>query len=477
MNPTIQGNGSYGVVYSNPRLPYLKKFKFFKKYYDLDNNDNSSMDNNYNIDNNKDDNSDDNNETDNSDEEYENEDESDYEYDNYDNDNFLKNEVSKVFFSYKIYKNEKKEYIYILSNYNIPDEYFNSPLNYGSVNKDYIINNVSSFNYFSYEKKFKNVYSQYLKSKYQITSLKGIKLEDYDIYNNFEINKNILFAVNYLNNNNYLYDDLKYDNLLIFDDTIKIIDFSTLLHIDDINLKSFKNSMLNTIFYHIYNPILNVLLYYYIYANENNYLSIDTIIQNIVRLQNYDDDNLHYINYNKNLVKNTYDFIIKIDNKNNKNKYFKKIFKNIYFYLYQQDTKKYYKSILNKFIKYFKNKYNNNYDILKELILRINNYSLGIIFLQYLHDYLNNRKMEELINNKIFIYKLFDIFKLCCLQFDINNGDNSDYESEEDSSDNNIKKNDFHYNNFHYNYFCNDNINNIEILDIDFNEVIDRFMN
>ena len=53
--------------------------------------------------------------------------------------------------------------------------------------------------------------------------------------------KYILLAVKFLNDNNYLFDDLKSDNLLFFNNKIKIIDFSTLIHINDINLKIFKN--------------------------------------------------------------------------------------------------------------------------------------------------------------------------------------------------------------------------------------------
>jgi hypothetical protein len=205
--------------------------------------------------------------------------------------------------------------------------------------------------------------------------------------------------------------------------------------------------MLITVFYHIYNPILNTLLYYYIHLNENNFISIDSIIHNINIIKKY-DDNINYILYSKNLVKNTYDLITKIDKKNNINK----IYKDIYFYLYQKNQDNYYNIILNKFIQYFNNKYNNNINnIIKELISRINIYSLGIIFLEYIHTYPYQKKYDN-----IFINELFDIFKLCCLQFNIINNDIND-------------------NKLSLNYICEDSIDNIEILDVDIDTIIIKF--
>ena len=86
--------------------------------------------------------------------------------------------------------------------------------------------------------------------------------------------------------------------------------------------------MLITVFYHIYNPILNALLYYYIHLNENNFISIDSIIHNINHIKKY-DDNINYMLYSRNLVKNTYDFITKNDKKSNIKKFIK-IFTSIY---------------------------------------------------------------------------------------------------------------------------------------------------
>ena len=430
MIPTIEGNGTYGVVYSNPRLPYLKKFKFYKKIInnennncDIDTSNNSDIDNNDDLSNGEED------------------------KDDYNSDDFLKNEVSKLFFDFDCYQTELQEYIYILSNYNIPSEYFNIPLNYGITNKKFIFNNSTLFNYLKTKKKIKDIYLLYLKSKYQITYLKGIKIEKIDIYNNFNKNENILFAVKFLNNNNYLFDDLKNDNLLFFNNKIKIIDFSTIIHINDITLTKLKKSMLTTVYYHIYNPIFNSLLYYYAHLNENKFISVYNIIKNINYLEK-DDDNINYIFYSKNLVKNTYDFITIFDKINN----IKKNYKDIYFYLYQENKDNYYNIILNNFIEYFNNKYNNNINnIIKDLISRINIYSLGIIFLEYIHTYSYQKP-----NNNIFINEIFDIFKLCCLQFNIINNDNND-------------------NKLSLNYSCNDIIDNIEILDINIDNIIDKF--
>lgn len=448
--PTIEGNGTYGVVYSNPRLPYLKKYKFYKKSNNNDNNANNDIDSNNDTDSNSDNDTytdiDSNGDAD-----------TDVDNDDYNSDDFLKNEVSKVFFDFECYQTESQEYIYILNNYVIHDDYFNIPLNYGITDKKYIFNNLEFFNYLKNKKKLKDIYRLYLKSKYQITYLKGIKLDKIDIYNNFSNNENILLAVKFLNDNNYLFDDLKSDNLLFFDSKIKIIDFSTLIHINDITISKFKESMLTTVFYHIYNPILNTLLYYYIHLNENNFISIDNIIHNINHIKKY-DANIDYILYSRNLVKNTYDFITKNDKKSN----IKKIYKDIYFYLYQKNQDNYYNIILNKFTEYFNNKYNNNINnIIKDLISRINIYSLGIIFLEYIHRYPYQKTYDN-----IFINELFDIFKLCCLQFNIiNNSNNSN--DRNDCNDRNNK--------LSLNYICEDNIDNIEILDVDIDTIIIKF--
>jgi hypothetical protein len=112
MNSNIEGYGSYGIIYSTPRLPYSIKYNFSKKILDNFFEEPFPYIEDYSSDDNKDD---------------------------YKSDNFLKNEASKVFFDTESYDIELGEYIYVLSNYNIPDEYFNKPLNYGLINKKYII--------------------------------------------------------------------------------------------------------------------------------------------------------------------------------------------------------------------------------------------------------------------------------------------------------------------------------------------------
>ena len=410
MSGIIEGYGTYGIIYSKPRLPYIVKYKFNKESFEepfpyIDENisevNRDNYENNY----------------------YEN---NNYENNNYENDNFLKYEASKVFYDTEYYEVELAEYIYILKNYNIPDEYFNKPLNYGSINKKYIINNITKFNYNKEKFKKKNIYYTYLYAEYQITFFKGINLDKIDIFNNFKKTENILYATKFMNENNLIFDDFKKDNIIIVDGKMKFCDFSSIINMTDLNLNILQKSNLKTIFYYIYNPILNILLCYYISIKENNIIIIDEILNNI-KIDEKNSQNIDYIDYNKRLINKIYNFSKKLDRSNN----IGNIFKNIYFYIDRNiKSEDYYKIIILKFIEYFNNKYEDNTELkIVELISRINIYSLGIVFLQYMDLYIDQNQKY----NKVFFKNLFEIYKLCSLQFNIVNNENSD-----NNNDNNI---------------------------------------
>jgi hypothetical protein len=385
MSGIIEGHGSYGIIYSNPRLPYIVKYNFYKENFE------DFLEEPY---------------------PYIEENISDVNKDNYENDNFLEYEASKVFYDNESYESELEEYIYILNNYNIHEEYFNKPLNYGSINTNYIINNITKFDYNKSKFNRKKIYYTYLNSKYQITFLKGYSLDKIDIFNNFKKTENILCATKFMNENNLIFDDFKKDNIIIVEGKMKFCDFSSIINSADLNLNIFHKSMLKIIFYYIYNPILNILLYYYVSIKYNNIVIIDDLLNNI-KIDYKDDQNIDYIDYNRNLLNKIYNFTKKLDNSIN----IGNIFRNIYFYCDRTNKNKdYYKIIILKFIEYFNNKYEDNTELkIVELISRINIYSLGVVFIQYMSLYIDQNEKY----NKVFFKNLFEIYKLCSLQFNI----------------------------------------------------------
>lgn len=360
----IEGYGTYGIVYSSPRLPYSKKYNF----------DNSLVDDIM-------------------------------------DDNFLYNEVSKVFFDVDYYKDEMINYCFILEKYILKDIYFNVPLHYGIIDYDYVKEYKNK--YYFHENIFENYYYlNYEKvSKYQITFLKGYKINDLN-FNDFILKiMNVVKAVKFLNDQNYLFNDLKIENLILIDNVIKICDYSSLRHIDDIDLDFFSSSILKTIFYYPYNPILNKLLYYYLFQNKYNRKLDMNILLNEIDEEYHDEKSYNYLKFNKKIIKKIdeiYNYEIEI---NSLKFYSKDIIKDIYFYFYKNSKKirnNYYSIYLNKFIKYFDEKYINNYDKIKDIISRINIYSLGIIFIDYLKKNIDDDKKNKII--QIFIKCILQIF-------------------------------------------------------------------
>jgi serine/threonine protein kinase len=279
------------------------------------------------------------------------------------------------------------------------------------------------------------------------------------MYNNFKKIENILYAIKFMNENKLIFDDLKKDNIIIVNDKMKFCDFSTIINMKDLDLNTLNKSMLRTIFYYIYNPILNILLYYYISVKENNVVIIDNIINNI-KIDQRNKENIDYINYNKRLISKIKSYTKELDISIN----IKNIFKNIYFY-YLRD-KNNYKIIITKFIEYFNNKYEDIELIISELISRIHIYSLGIIFLQYIDLYIEQKNKEC---DKIFLKKCIEIYKLCSLQiniFDDNNDNNENNEDKNDIDENYIDENDIDEND---NIYVSDI--NIEIIINKFNEI------
>jgi len=341
-------------------------------------------------------------------------------------------EVSKVFFDEKDYKNEYNNYIKIINVYKINPDYFNFPLNYGTINKSDISRNTNIYNEIW---SCKN--NKYLECNHHITFRKGIKIFKNNNSIDFLIKLlNILDAIKYLNENCFLFDDFKMENILEVENVFKISDFNSLIKFDEITYDIYCNSEkkgtymscnMDCIFYYIYSPILNKLVYYYLCEEEDLEVNFNDIINDILKYYK-NEDFISYLDYLKNIViflrvhcKN--ELFVNLDCykkenhsyiKCNVNISIKDILSNLFFYLDMTDKNK---KILcyNLFFKVLHNYLEITYEknlkkIINNLFERINIYSLGILFANILTEKLNNLHL-----NKDFFRDLFEIIAMCCL--------------------------------------------------------------
>lgn len=357
----MEGQGSYGSVYSKPRFPFYTKYNFNKIRILEDDKLDKLMTN---------------------------------------------NEVSKIFYDIDFYTTEKNGYIDILK-YDLPDILFNKPLHYGIININLIYKSSIYTIKWGEGDLFKKIIDR---CYYQITFPRGTL-----IYNNNSLtikefyNKsfNLLSFIKYLNDNDFIYDDFKISNLLEIDGIYKISDFSTLIKVNIINKDIYDELYLSTCSYCIYLPIINDVIYKYlnninkIYFKEDTFNDnknyIDTLINSII---NNIDDYILYVEFknidNNNIKINIIDILKEIkkyrSSKNNNDRYFI------------------------EFTNYLNNKYENNVsEILKDLSKRINLYSLGITLLN-IFNYKKNFLYEP-FNENSFQTKLFEIISYSCLNF------------------------------------------------------------
>lgn len=389
----LEGIGTYGAVYSSPRLPYITNEKY--DFYGKKLNESKFL-----------------------------------------NDSIQKNEVSKVFFDEVDFEDEKNKYILLLSEINLVNDYFNIPVAYGNIDIDFIKRNVEK-NSQNKTKIYTNKWSEKNNTfKYevkQITFKKGYNLNDNNINSFYEKFKNILLSIKFMDTNNLIFDDLKIDNMIEIDDKFKISDFSSIIQLSKI-IKKYEKSYLDSIFYYIYSPVLNSLIYYYYNIKINGSLiSLKDIINKIYKIKN---NSIEYLTYSKNLfykIKeiislssfnitlhvekvNLNDISKNLENFQNLKKFKKnkiiEITKSAYDYIEiltdQINIDKY----LDKYINYLNLKYDNDINlILYELFKKINIYSTGICIFNFLQ-----KKLNEINKNNIKLVKyLIEIGILCTI--------------------------------------------------------------
>lgn len=332
----MEGKGTYGIVYSNPRFPFFMKYNFLLEEI---NNDDESIENLNN-----------------------------------------KNEVSKIFFYYEDYLFEKNNYI-LLCKYNLPDIYFNKPIHFGFIDKENVINSITyTYDWSGYKYDFKKII---LNVPFQITFPKGkniftnyeLKIEDF-----YKKSLNMIYCIKYLNDNDFIFDDFKISNIIEVDEIYKVCDFSSILYINDLKVK-YKETCLYSYFYYIYSPILNQTLIYFLKNGDYEYQEI------------YDEDYYYNYKYIKNIIYQLYitfkkysldiDFIEIIENKTIKISILN-IFKLLIKFRKEKNNNKYF---FKKFIEYLNSKYkDDNYKKIQDIIQRINLHSLGMYFLSIFNE-------------------------------------------------------------------------------------------
>ena len=247
----LEGYGSYGIVFSNPRLPYYIKKDF--------NNKNNNI--KFNL------------------EQVENITTEELNFNNLKK----KKEVSKLFKSKKLFLEELIKYKSLIELNILDNNHFNIPLNYGIINANY---NKSKYNvkWLELNKKLNNYYIFFNKNKtiniknniydfltyYQITFNEGKQINKNSMCDFIQKFKNIIEGVDILSKNNLFYDDLKINNILEVNGLFKISDYSSIFNMNNLNVNIFNSCYLYYLKYYIYLPIYNLIIYYYLY-NNNDY--------------------------------------------------------------------------------------------------------------------------------------------------------------------------------------------------------------
>ena len=343
--------------------------------------------------------------------------------------------------------------------------YFMLPLKGGILEKDKFINkyncndNDNNYNYkwLSESNSTIKIFNSLLNSPndiYQIIYEKGDKIPK-EINTFINGMKNIFEIIIISNNFGFFFDDIKIQNLVLHDNKIKMIDFSCPINTNnsyDKLVKQFVNSKLSYIYYFPYPIITNIILYqqinmikligttgskinYFSLLNfqsieyENNLIYILKLIKKILDIYNN-----YFSTYKKEIKLLNYNHILKIKTKEDIEKYSE--YKNI-------SIKDFCFSIMELLFdspKQNKYEYKNNQDLINDIFINynklinqlfsnekekidkiifllknINLYSFGFIFIEWI--YYNITSYNDIISNNDSIEKIFDIIILSCTNY------------------------------------------------------------
>lgn len=355
----IEGKGTYGIVCSSPRLPYLEIYNFDK----------IKILNDETI------------------EDVEN-----------------KNEVSKIFYNIENYKDERDKYIQ-LNLYNLPNLYFNKPIYYGEIS----INKISKLDYSLKKYILMNPFQITFQRGEIVSSIKNLSIEDF--YIKIE---NLFYLIKYLNDNSFINDDLKLQNTIYINSLFKIIDYSSLINLSNISEEIFESSFLAYFSYYTYLNILNISFI--------NIITERNEVNEHYSKKNYDKEEYEYnkeylcniLSLIFNIFRNKSFTIILVDNLTNKNIEINllRFLNEIKDYKYNNIKNIYYNNI---FHHYLNNKYGNNKkEKLENIAKRINCYAFGILLL---NSFINIDSFLDIDLSNSFQIKILKLAMYLCLNF------------------------------------------------------------
>ena len=315
-------------------------------------------------------------------------------------------QVSKRFITDKKFIQEAKNYRDMLQYYKesiIPD-YFNIPLKFGKIFIGQMENRSDI-----YTDEWYNGTKDKIMSEYQITFMKGNSITSISLnyfYSNYMLK--LLYAVKYLLDKNLIFDDLKLDNMALFKDNVKFIDFSGIYKYNDLK-ENYNNSILKICFYNIYYPVFNILLTYYLTDEAER--DMNELHKKIKKLKMNKKNSIVYIDIKIDIIIKVFNFMKNINPLAEFN--IDGNFINI------NDIQKYIigmpsLNFCNTLKKYLDKKHKgdiNDINKINELLQRITIYSLGYTIFTLL----SIRPLSELS-----IYKLTFIINFacqCCCQF------------------------------------------------------------
>jgi len=180
-----------------------------------------------------------------------------------------RDEVSKVFYSYRGYYNEVTRYTILHSNYDFPHNLFSYPIDHGRISKREIQDHEIVYN-----EEWSNGDDVYREATHQIIYPRCrsiFTLHDLDKY--IICFEKIIQTVEFFTQHQLVFDDFKNQNLLLLggEDCMIVSDYSSIVSLDDfIEPSIFYKSNFKSRYYYIHSPILNTLLCQMI-RNEETY--------------------------------------------------------------------------------------------------------------------------------------------------------------------------------------------------------------
>lgn len=430
----LEGIGSYGIVLSSPRIPIINE-----KYEDIINLDEVSKLLIYNK-----------------------------------NKKYYPETYENIVKTYDNVIKLAKEYSHIFC-----DDNFILPIKGGYIDKNVFLSKFNNgefgygYEWISKSCEIHSILIELFSNKneiFQVVYKKGTCI-NYD-FNNFLLKMvDVLNSLEQCNNNGFYFDDLKYGNLIVHDDKIKIIDFEEPINLNQSEeeyLKIIVNSKFHCVMYFPYDTISNILLYEFIgciseigHLKNGNYFKLlhsstieyidnvkykiksfdilidlwkEYICEYMVDVDVYDLESIDFNELNGNVFNfenlfNLYDPKKMLNKKNikiNLNMFEESIQILHTSYMIKRQIDNSIKFDVNKIMeivnkifilnkKFIKLTKKTDKDVMSFLLLNTNICSYGFIFLDWLR--INKSKVIDLENKNDIIKKIIEIVTNCCLNF------------------------------------------------------------